>query len=486
MKSTILSILLITTCCISAFSQEAPEDVLDRVLNSTHGLELASSSGDTDLTTIQQNPGTYIPLIQADLIYPTTLELNSYLAFAQNAPGLIELLSYLDEEDSKATLASLYYEAAEDMDALEVTFQQILDQGDSELLVDTYQLYSAVITVHGAVLTSLTDLNDNRVLDHVKSRLGVIDDSGIRQMIIKYNNKTGSGESIENESTALVEGWQLFGLPVDPVDPNYAEIFSSVSISDRPYGWTGEGYAQVETMETGNAYWVDLESPGAQQITGTIKRLLTMDVTEGWNMIAVPNCAPNDFHRFQINDENHIVFFTEQIYGYAENGYYLINDFMSADQGYWLEVDADKTIHMDCDHPTGSKTGYSPPVIPESFGMLSVQDARGGSQNLYFGGTLPGIDQRSFNMPPRPFENNFDARLSGDTRLTEDDAAIIRFLASQYPLTIELTRPPTSASGRFVLEEFAGDRLVDTRTIAPGAPLQVTNETVTILRVRPE
>ena len=486
MKNSIFFISTFFVLCLPVYAQDAPEEILARVLNLRHGLELASFSEDPDLLAIQQSPATYLPIIQSDLVYPATLDLNSYSEFVQRATALIDLLRYLDIEDSKATLASIYLEAAEDLDALEISYKQLLEENNPTQLLETSQLYSSVMTVHSAVLSSLTDLNDDRVLDHVKSRLGVINDPGIRLAIIKYNNKVNETEPLVSESFVVNGDWQLYGLHLNPVDAYFDAIFYKPLLEQEPYTWDGLQYVPEDTLVLGKGYWINADEPGAEVIVGAPHTVITRNLLEGWNLISPPNCTPNDFHRYQINDENNIVFFDLEVYGYGENGYYLSGDYLNAGQGYWIQLENGGTYTLDCNLPIGSKRGYSPPPIPDSFSILSVQDAAGGNQELYFGGTLPDDFQASFSMPPRPFEGSFDARLAGDTRLTEEEAARIRIQARQYPLTIQLTDIPGESSSTYILEEIVGGQVVATRPIVPGTPLQVTNEQVSILRVRPE
>ena len=439
------------------------------------------------ISRLKATPAVYVDALEERLTtnLPDPGNLIDYTENFQDAQKAVAILTImgshdLDKEGALGVLVWFYYQVAEDIELMqtELTNGTPADpEAYGDALVHAEYLY-------GHLLKSIRTLDDSTVLGDALDRYAS-QSLYVKRFIQGYSRVTTGTYPPPTETIEVTGSWQMIGLPLDPYDPNYLTVFSDDAVIQvAPYAWGGAGYVQVETLETGKAYWIEGEGVGTAEVIGGIETYIEIDVTEGWNMIAVPNCTPNDFHRFQINDENGAVFFTEQIYSYDGN-YNLVNDFMSADQGYWLEVDADKTIHMDCDHPTSSKTGYSLPAIPESFGMLSLQDAAGGSQDLYFGGTLPGIDQRSFNMPPRPFEGNFDARLSGDTRLTEDDTAIIRFQAGQYPLTVELTRLPASG-GTYLLEEFAGDQLVDARTIAPGAPLQITNESVSILRVRTE
>ena len=258
-------------------------------------------------------------------------------------------------------------------------------------------------------------------------------------------------------------------------------------LEQEPYTWNGQQYIIEDTLVIGKGYWIKADTAGIEVISGILEPAFTIELFTGWNLVSPPNCTPNDFHRLQMYDENGMAFFDNPIFGYNENGYYSVGvDFMSVGEGYWIQLDSDATVTMDCSVSIGSKRGYTPPSIPDSFGILSVQDAAGGNQELYFGGTLPDDFHASFSMPPRPFEGSFDARLAGDTRLTEDEGARIRIQARQYPLTIQLTDIPGESSSTYILEEIVGGQVVATRPIVPGTPLQVTNEQVSILRVRPE
>ena len=461
---------------------------MDALLNSSHPLIFAYHEGDPKLSAILQTLETYVSLISSRLSYPIAPDETEFSQFATESAGEISLLGFINTESSVAILEELYYKAASDLDSLEILLQNEIKLGASpERLLSIANQEAAAKTIHNNVLRSFELLNDETVIYDVYSRLDQVDGS-IQATLFNYI-KSVSSEQLDKVMVVLDETWNMIGLPLEPsASRHFDDVFYTATLSIEPYEWNGTSYVLDDTLDLGKAYWVSPDITGSgQHIIGVPIGSITIQLGEGWNMFSPPNCTPNDFHRLQMLDENNMAFFDNPIFGYDENGYYSVDlDFMSAGEGYWIQLESDATVTMDCSLAIGSKRGYTPPSIPDSFGILSIQDAAGGNQQLYFGGTLPNDFQANFSMPPRPFEGSFDARLAGDTRLTEEDTARIRIQARQYPLTIELANLPGGSSSTFVLEELIAGQIVATRSIEQGTPLQITNEQVSTLRVRPE
>ena len=77
----------------------------------------------------------------------------------------------------------------------------------------------------------------------------------------------------------------------------------------------------------------------------------------------------------------------------------------------------------------------------EEFGKIEISDANKNSQTLYFRGKLEdNVNIESYSMPPKAPEGSFDVRLSGDYRLSESDEVSIEIQATEYPISVTITK----------------------------------------------
>ena len=112
-------------------------------------------------------------------------------------------------------------------------------------------------------------------------------------------------------------------------------------------------------------------------------------------------------------------------------------------------------------------------------------DADGREQRLYFGGSLDeGIMIESYSMPPVPPEGSFDARLTGDYRLSEADEVTIQVQSSDYPISLTITNLETNES--YVLIEIAKGVEVGNHRLEEGEEIVIGNEEVSMLKIRKE
>ena len=126
----------------------------------------------------------------------------------------------------------------------------------------------------------------------------------------------------------LGSGWNLVSLPLEPFDldvdvhvPNGASAFSYGDLS----------YAEVETLQVGQGYWIGVPVPDVLSVAGTIFTTYTLQLSEGWNLIGSLS-EPVSVSNIVAEPEGMINL--ETIYGY-EGGYYLAN-LIEPGKGYWI------------------------------------------------------------------------------------------------------------------------------------------------------
>jgi hypothetical protein len=162
----------------------------------------------------------------------------------------------------------------------------------------------------------------------------------------------------EKESIDLVEGWNLISLPLIPLDSDIEVVLAGImddAIS--VWYWAGSWYtfapgapSNLQSMEDGKAYWINMETSQTLDIAGTempqgAQLPPAYDVVAGWNMVGVK--ATNNVTAADYLDGTDYV----RIYGF-ENGHWFTipgpnydAPEMEPGHGYWVAFTEPGTIY---------------------------------------------------------------------------------------------------------------------------------------------
>ena len=285
---------------------------------------------------------------------------------------------------------------------------------------------------------------------------------------------------LENFSTvSFVEGWNLIGLSNNVADNNYLTLYSGVNPELAPFEWNGSLYIETETIETGTGYWLKAGTAGSIGISGTEFSEVSVDVAEGWNMIAGPSCVLNVE---DILDPNNVIL-PGTFFSYM--GSYQDATALNPSFGYWVKTSAAGTITLDCNVLTKKeKERINWDEVLASFGAVTIRDQGAFEQTLHFGGSLEeGMTLANFAMPPVG-PSGFDARFIQDTRLIETETGVIQLSSDAFPLELTLDAVPTFGEGRYTLETLAGDRVVKSFELGVGESFAISNPDVQAVRIK--
>ncbi|SVB24216.1 uncharacterized protein METZ01_LOCUS177070, partial [marine metagenome] len=84
----------------------------------------------------------------------------------------------------------------------------------------------------------------------------------------------------------IVDGWNLIGLSVNNDNTFYIDLFEN-SIENSLYYFNEDGvYTSVNNLQPGEGYWLRFELPYIANISGEAINSLTINLTEGWNLIS--------------------------------------------------------------------------------------------------------------------------------------------------------------------------------------------------------
>jgi uncharacterized repeat protein (TIGR02543 family) len=298
------------------------------------------------------------------------------------------------------------------------------------------------------------------------------------------------GESLPQNATVGVPvalSWNIVSLPVSaPTPDDSVQHIYANSINTFGFAFVG-GYVQRSTMTNGPGYWIKSSAAYTQNITGSPRDTLTVPVAAAWNMIgsittsidtsaASVTPTPAD-----LRGSNFFKY---------DNGY-VVATTIEPGSGYWVRANSVGSFFM---HATGPAAKRSTGELTvgrsiEDLNTLTIQDANGGSQTLYFGTDAGGeIPVSMFAMPPAPPEGSFDARFASSegglmvqTHAEQIENVIdlpIMVQSSAYPLTVswKVNLPAGKAGGTASSYELSDGST--THPVRGEGSLRITNSRV--------
>jgi hypothetical protein len=247
--------------------------------------------------------------------------------------------------------------------------------------------------------------------------------------------------------------WNLLSLPFDSAEARPSILFPQANSPAFRYDGS---YAVSDTLEKGRGYWLRFLAGGSSQVGGRIRFQDTIPVHAGWNLIGALS-RPILTAAVGQNPTGIIV---SRYFRY--NGGYSAADTLQPAKGYWVKVSQDGQLLLISSDSTSKSYPKSPlettPLsIADQLDRLTVEDAGGNRQALYFGYYAEKVDMREYELPPiGPSEGFFDARFaSGAIAAFADKASATNhplLLASAvYPVTIRWSVHPGTADAASIL-----------------------------------
>ena len=273
------------------------------------------------------------------------------------------------------------------------------------------------------------------------------------------------------QEMSLARGWNLGALSLEVADASVGAVFTEAAPAAGPFEFDG-GYQPAPTLTPGSGFWVLFEDPVTQSVEGFDISQLDLTLEAGWNLIGGLTC---DLPLAAVEDPQGIL--SETLYGFEQA--YAPSSVIEANEGYWLLASGGGTVTLACDAATGTTEALATARDEASAPVrLLVRDARGARQTLVLSATKD--DAQRYRMPPLPPQGAFDARFAGDTRLMTTDEATVELQARHYPLTLALQG---DEAGRMRVEMLSNGRVTSERTLEAGASLEVSDPTVSAVRV---
>ncbi|MCP4712552.1 MAG: hypothetical protein GY869_28335, partial [Planctomycetes bacterium] len=197
---------------------------------------------------------------------------------------------------------------------------------------------------------------------------------------------------------SVLSDWNMIGLPLDVDDPYYLSIFTAPPvISGTLYEFIGS-YAATDTLEIGSGYWLRFTEPDTVEIVGAPMDTICTDVSLGWNIVAGPSC---NVPLSAVSSDPPGIIIGGSLHAY--DGAYIAVDTLKQGQGYWIRVNANGQLCMNCNQATvASHETPSSLDLLENAARLIISDGNGSEQTLYFAPNRSGLSREQFSLPPLP------------------------------------------------------------------------------------
>ena len=146
------------------------------------------------------------------------------------------------------------------------------------------------------------------------------------------------------DTVAVMEGWNLLGLPLDAPDRHYLSVFDGVPASQAYPYVIDSGYVPRDTLEHGEGFWMLFPMDTTIVSEGAPVAGLSIDVGEGWNLISGPGCAMPV--AAITSDPPGLVL--SAYYGFGPGGYTPESTALEPWKGYWVLIGGVGSITMAC------------------------------------------------------------------------------------------------------------------------------------------
>ncbi len=259
------------------------------------------------------------------------------------------------------------------------------------------------------------------------------------QVAIKFTTQPPTVGSTNMTVSVLIQaGWNLISNPVSqPDSANTVRQLFPHSFFEYVFGFDRTtGYTETTVIPNGRGYWGKFPGGELNSITGVRILSDTVSVSAGWNIIGSIS---------EFVDTSSIVTIppglrTSQFYGFS-GGYQPVS-FLQPGHAYWVKSNADGAFVL------ASSSALKPPVPLPNGGRaavcntLSISDARGGKQELFFmRGSSDALPAELYDMPPLPPTGVFDVRFTSNRMLEIASGDSVREIpvsvtSAVYPLRI--------------------------------------------------
>jgi hypothetical protein len=243
-----------------------------------------------------------------------------------------------------------------------------------------------------------------------------------------YNLLSTTGNTL---TVTMHPGWNMVSVPL--IANTYRDTVLFPGAVSHAFRFSG-GYIPEDTLQNGVGYWLKFASENSTLFHGTSFTSDTIDVLPGWNMIGSISSPVDTSTIIGIPSG-----LRSSIAWFGYNGGYTAAPTIQPGRAYWVKANGAGSFVLSAGSAPG-KAGASGDDVFATMNSITIRDAAGRSQTLYFGA---GDGLLEYAMPPRPPEGAFDARFG-----TPAGGAVMKTHAAgaSLPVSIQSAIGPISIS----------------------------------------
>ena len=279
---------------------------------------------------------------------------------------------------------------------------------------------------------------------------------GLRSVTVTNSPPGGGSTTLSNaftvQDSAITlqigegNGWNMVSVPAVVSDFHKNSLYPGAV--SKAFSFQG-AYVVQDLLENGVGYWIKFSSATTDSFAGARIEVDSISVSTGWNMIGALSHPVPRTNVFPAGTA-----MVSRFFGYTNS--YHVSDTLFPGRAYWIKVSQDGRLVLKVNSvvavPGISEKGSAARCtsgaaastpIEKGLGRLTVRDALGKAQTLYFTQTRPkSLDENRYVLPPLPPDGVFDVRYATQTsleitdRVRQRDVAIL-ISSAAYPVTIE-------------------------------------------------
>jgi hypothetical protein len=228
-------------------------------------------------------------------------------------------------------------------------------------------------------------------------------------------------------------------------------------------------------LQYGAGYWLRFSASQSVALSGTPRTSESVALSTGWNLIGSVS-ASVPVSSVTSSPANILA---SGFFGY-KNGYAPATS-IDPGMGYWIKANNNGTIAISSSANVPGSTAHGAVPLSTKLNSLTIRDAVGNSQTLYFGDKTSVDQSQSYELPPAGPDGSFDARFTSQkyvalhsSTLTSAEVFHVQIRAVTGPLTISWSVQNSNA--RYTLADVNGKSL-STAALTGNGSLKVANLT---------
>jgi hypothetical protein len=251
------------------------------------------------------------------------------------------------------------------------------------------------------------------------------------------------GATTATVNVNLGTGWNMVANPVVTTADSMRTLFPTSSF-DYGFGFSGTaGYQQAYRLQGGHGYWGKMSGVSTASISGGVQNSVTVPLTAGWNMVGSLSAAIDTSAAHVSTTPPGLRSSNWFKYKTAPSAGYDVTTDILPGSAYWVKASAAGSVTLTIPGAPAGQEARNEGKSINDLNTLTITDARGTSQTLYFGADRErAIPLEMYELPPAPPDGLLDARfasggmvetLTGDA-LQADFPILLN--AGAWPLTL--------------------------------------------------